>query len=162
MIDTTDLKLMSRLSPHVNAGCGARLSGLSRECHSTDPEQRAAWLHGWDTTDAAEIKAGRPVASTPEFIRWSDDGTEVRGLLPMPTVNLEATMEFRDGPGLVKLMEQAIGEARPIDQEGFRAIHDRLRADRVHAEKVDAEYMASRYPGATPANSGLIGARRGE
>lgn len=118
LIDTSDLKLMSRLSPYVNAGCSARLNRWHRECLSTDPEARAAWLHGWDTTDASENKAGRVMPAAPEFIRWNDDGTEVLGLMPMPTVKLEANMEFMDSPGIVKLMEATIGAVHQPLAEG--------------------------------------------
>lgn len=176
VIDTSDLKLMSRLSPHVNAGYSARLSHVPHTANPEVGESGEAWIHGWGLADTDEFHAGRPSpvslnalmdkaleradgasTSSPEFIHWPDDGLGVLQLhhtevdwppipafgpihlgagSPMgaamdsalsaafkrPTVQLEATMEFRDGPGMVKLMEQAIGEARPTDQEGFGAI----------------------------------------
>lgn len=58
MIDLSNYKTASRLSPHINAGASARLnqqpmvSNLSGEAH-------AAFCHGWWLTDQAEKRAGR-------------------------------------------------------------------------------------------------------
>lgn len=59
MIDFTDYKTASAYAQHINAGASARLSLRARECIALNPVSQAAWLHGWDTTDAAERLAGR-------------------------------------------------------------------------------------------------------
>lgn len=60
VIDLTDYKTASRLSPHINAGASARLN-LQPLVTSLTGEAGQAFAHGWRTTDVAENKAGRPM-----------------------------------------------------------------------------------------------------
>ena len=60
MIDLTDYKTASRLSPHINAGASARLS-LQPLVTALTGEAGQAFAHGWRTTDVAENRAGRPM-----------------------------------------------------------------------------------------------------
>ncbi len=60
MIDLSDYKTTSRLSPHINAGASARLN-LQPLVTSLTGEAGQAFAHGWRTTDAAENRAGRPL-----------------------------------------------------------------------------------------------------
>lgn len=60
VIDLTDYKTASRMSPHINAGASARLN-LQPLVTSLTGEAGQAFAHGWRTTDVAENKAGRPM-----------------------------------------------------------------------------------------------------
>lgn len=60
MIDLSDYKTSSRLSPHINAGASARLN-LQPMVTSLTGEAGQAFAHGWRTTDLAENRAGRPM-----------------------------------------------------------------------------------------------------
>lgn len=61
MIDLTDYKTASRLSPQINRGCSDRLSGKPMFSPYTETDHDLAYVHGWETADASERKAGRPM-----------------------------------------------------------------------------------------------------
>lgn len=69
MTDFTDYKTASKWSPEINRGCSDRMrqkwgmEGVDPGDPLTVAQQ--AYMHGWNTTDAAENKAGQVMGRSP-------------------------------------------------------------------------------------------------
>lgn len=61
MSQFNDYATKSKWSPIINLGCNDRLRGRQPQSGARDPQCHAAYMHGWQETDAAENKAGRPM-----------------------------------------------------------------------------------------------------
>lgn len=61
MTDFTDYKTKSHWSIHINAGCSDRMNRTRKDGGFACEDAKAAYNHGWNSADAAENKAGRPM-----------------------------------------------------------------------------------------------------
>lgn len=61
MTDFTDYKTASQWAIQINQGCADRLSHIRNHYDFACEDSRAAYNHGWNSADAAENKAGRPM-----------------------------------------------------------------------------------------------------